>query len=65
MGVEYILKAMWMTFVFYWWGNSQIWYQGSHHTVETCCDEVRLLVNLTKTGLVVFTRRRKQLVVCL
>jgi hypothetical protein len=21
-GVEYILKDMWMAFVFYWWGNS-------------------------------------------
>jgi hypothetical protein len=28
MGVEYILKAMWITFVFYWWGNSKVHYWG-------------------------------------
>ena len=33
--------------------------QWALHTVETWCDEVRLLVNLDKTELVVFTRRRK------
>ena len=58
MGVEYILKAMWMTFVFYWWGNSLIWYQGSYHTVDTWHDKVRFSVNPNKTGLV-FTRGRK------
>jgi hypothetical protein len=31
------------------------------HTVEMLCDEVGLLVNLDKTGHVVFTRRRKLL----
>jgi hypothetical protein len=61
MRVEYILKAMGMTFVFYWWGNSQIRYWGSYNTAETWCDEFGLSVKLDKIGLSVFTRRRKLL----
>jgi len=33
--------------------------QWALHTIKTWCDEVRLLVNPDKTGLVVFTRRTK------
>ena len=56
--MEYILKAMWMTFFFYWWGNSVICYRGSYHTVKTRHDKVGLSVNPNETGLVI-TRRRK------
>jgi hypothetical protein len=64
MGVEHIFKAMQMTFVFQRWGNSQTvsgLIQWALHTVETWCDEVGLLVIPEKTGLVVFTNRRKLL----
>jgi len=54
-----IFKAMCMTFVFYWWGNSQIHYWGPCNTTETWCDKLGLSVNPIKTGFVVFTRRRK------
>jgi hypothetical protein len=51
MGMEYILKAMWMTLVFYWWGNPQIRFWGSCNTIETWCNEFGLSVNPNKTGL--------------
>ena len=49
-----------MTFVFYRWGNSQIWYWDSYHKLEMWCNKVRLSVNTKTTGSVVFIRRRKR-----
>ena len=47
-----------MTFVSYWWQNSQICYWTSYNTIETWCGKFGLSVNPDKTGLVVFTRRK-------
>jgi hypothetical protein len=60
MGVVSILKDMWMTFVFHQWENMVSGLiQWAPHIVETWSDQLGLSVNLDKTGLVAFMRRRK------